>query len=134
MRGVVAVLFWVSSLGFFGCVGGEAAGGFVVPEERLASAEARDRGRRLYVAYCARCHGVDADGRGVGASAVTSPPTDFTSEVWQAQAKPEQVYVVIQRGIPGTAMPAWGFLPEGDVWDLTAYLLSLDGGAETTAE
>lgn len=114
---------WIC-LGLLAC-GGGGQGGLDVPEERLASAEAQARGRQLYVAYCSRCHGAEADGEGVGASVLTSPPTDFTSDAWQAQARPEQVYVVIERGVPGTAMPAWAFLPEGELWDLTAYLLSL---------
>lgn len=113
-------------LGLLGCTGGDAGGGLEVPGERLASPRAQARGRQLYVAYCSRCHGLEADGEGVGSSVLSSPPTDFTSEAWQAQATPEQVYVVIQRGVPGTAMPAWSFLPEGELWDMTAYLLSLD--------
>lgn len=131
MRGTVStILGWVLCLGLAACGGGGTP--IDVPRERLASAEARARGRQLYVAYCSRCHGENADGEGVGASVLTSPPRDFTSEAWQVRAKPEQVFVVIRRGVPGTSMPAWGFLPEGELWDLTAYLLSLDGNDATT--
>ena len=35
----------------------------VVPVERLASDEVRDRGRVLFRAKCALCHGVRADGK-----------------------------------------------------------------------
>ena len=35
-----------------------------VPQERLASAAAQERGRRLYLGNCALCHGEHVDGQG----------------------------------------------------------------------
>ncbi len=121
---ISTILGWMLCLALVAC-GGRGGTPIDVPRERLASAAAQARGRQLYVAYCSRCHGENADGEGVGASVLTSPPRDFTAEAWQARAKPEQLYVVIERGVPGTSMPAWGFLPDEELWDLTAYLLSL---------
>ena len=63
--GVVAM-----SLAFSACRGGdgrlpEPYRSIAVPEERLRSAEARERGRALFLEHCALCHGERADGRGV---------------------------------------------------------------------
>lgn len=126
MRNAVRGLLGLLVLSLLPGCGGGGGEPFEVPRERLASADAQARGRQLYVAYCARCHGREADGRGVGAPSFGTPPTDFTRPAWQTTARPGMVYVQIRRGVPGTAMPAWGFLPETEVWDLVAYLLSLE--------
>jgi high-affinity iron transporter len=98
-----------------------------VPGERLRSAEARARGRSLFVAHCALCHGDQGDGRGLRGSGFSRPPADFTDPDWRSRATPRRVFFVIREGLRGTPMPAWGFLDDGDVWDLTAYVLSLGG-------
>jgi cytochrome c oxidase cbb3-type subunit II len=96
-----------------------------VSEGTLRSAEARARGKRLFVEHCALCHGENADGHGQRSEGLTGRPADFTSPVWRASATPDGVFVVIREGKPGTSMPAWRSLDDRDLADLTTYVLSV---------
>src|SRR5512143_2938534 len=99
-----------------------------VPGPRLASAEARRRGRALFLSHCAICHGERADGRGARREGLTSAPRDFTDATWKQRTSPRRIFFVIREGSRGTPMPAWGVLSDGDIWDLTAYLISAGEG------
>lgn len=106
--------------------------GIDVPESRLASPEARQRGRALFRDYCALCHGEGADGRGVRQN-LSSRAADFTDPAWRRRASPRRLFWVIQEGVQGTAMPAWKVLDEGQTWDLVAYLQSVAAGEGSEA-
>lgn len=95
-----------------------------VPEARLAAPEARHQGRLLFLTHCALCHGERADGRGVRAN-LSSPPADFTDRQWRARVTPRYVYYRLREGVRGTPMPTWRALPESELWDLVAYVLSV---------
>ncbi len=101
-----------------------------VPAERLESTAAREHGRRLFLDYCAFCHGEKADGNGVRRSALSSRPRDFTDPSWRKRTSPQHVFYVIREGIHGTAMPAWKGLSDDDTWDLTAFLRSVAAPTE----
>jgi len=96
-----------------------------VPKERLASPEARERGRALYQQNCALCHGVEADGRGVRREGFSSPPRDFSDPDVRRRVSPRRMFFEIREGVRGTAMPSWKSLSEGETWDLVAYLRSV---------
>ena len=97
-----------------------------VPEARLASAPARQRGRALFLEHCALCHGEHADGRGIRRN-LSSRPVSFTDLEWRRRATPRLVYHLLREGKQGTAMPAWKVLDEDQTWDLVAYVLSVAG-------
>jgi mono/diheme cytochrome c family protein len=92
------------------------------------TAEARQHGRQLFVQHCALCHGDNADGHGVRRNLVGTP-ADFTDPGWRSGVTAEQVFRVIRDGKPGTSMSAWPSLDEQEIWDLTAYVLSVAGEA-----
>jgi len=96
-----------------------------VPQERLASAEARDRGRELYLRHCVLCHGASADGRGVRREGLGAEPADFTSHEWRRRMTPRRVLHAIREGRRGTPMAAWPGFSDDEAWDLVAYLLSV---------
>jgi mono/diheme cytochrome c family protein len=96
-----------------------------VPEHRLASAEARARGRLLFLEHCALCHGDKADGRGNRREGLSPPPRDFTAATWRRSTSARRVYFAIREGVHGSPMPAWKSLDEDAAWDLVAYVLSV---------
>src|SRR5258705_4479798 len=73
------------------------------------------RGRTLFEAQCAYCHGADGDG-GRGANlaraALRHAPTD------------EALFRVVNRGIPGTGMPG-NAMSVRETWQVVAFVRSL---------
>lgn len=96
-----------------------------VSEAQLASPDARQHGRALFVQHCALCHGERGDGQGLRKEGLSRPPRDFTNPGWRASTSPRRVFFAIREGLHATPMPAWKSLSEQDAWDLTAYLLSV---------
>jgi mono/diheme cytochrome c family protein len=96
-----------------------------VPTARLQSAAALDHGRALYQAHCVLCHGVNGDGRGVRREGLTSDPRDFTDVHWRERFSPRRTFWVLREGKPNTAMASFRALSDDDLWDLTAYVLSI---------
>jgi mono/diheme cytochrome c family protein len=96
-----------------------------VPTERLRSSAALQHGRALFLERCALCHGIDANGKGVRREGLTSDPRDFTDVNWRRRFSPRRTFWTLREGKPGTAMPSWRALPDDDLWDLTAYVLSI---------
>ncbi len=95
-----------------------------VPKERLASADARSRGRALYQKHCALCHGTEADGKGVRREGFPSQARDFTDPAWRHGTSPRRIFYAAREGVHGTAMPSWKALDESDTWDIVAWVLA----------
>lgn len=84
----------------------------LVAEWRGVNGEAANRGRRIFVAHCAECHGFDARG-------------DEGSDLHNLRGGDALIRQVIMGGIKGE-MPAYGkVLNDGDVRALTRYLRTL---------
>jgi mono/diheme cytochrome c family protein len=96
-----------------------------VPEARLRSPEARARGRKLFLAACALCHGERGDGHGMRSTGFAKAPANFTDPAWRRNVTPRRVFVAIREGVHGTPMPAWSAFSADETWDLVAYVLSL---------
>lgn len=88
------------------------------------------RGRRLYRAACATCHGVSGNGKGPSAKAYRTKPRDFTEAKYKWRSTvtglvplDRDIYKTISRGVTGTAMPTWErlFSPR-DRWRLVQYI------------
>ncbi len=86
------------------------------------------RGREVWAASCAECHG--ADGRGDGRAdlrndlGAPSPARDMTRGLFRGTAEPVELARRIVLGMPGTAMPAFD-LPEDDLWAVVHHTRSL---------
>ena len=96
-----------------------------VPLAPLSSDEARARGRALFKAKCALCHGDRADGNGVRSKGLSGKPANFGNSDWRSNTSAIAVFEVLSEGKRGTSMPAWPTLSNGQKWDLIAYVLSV---------
>ncbi len=97
-----------------------------------------DNGKAVYEQRCVWCHGVDGDGESAATERLNPPPRDFSSAQYKIKTtgfddivpNDKDVYRMIAKGMPGTAMPGWDdLLNEQDMWDLVAYL-KIFGGME----
>lgn len=86
-------------------------------------------GKQVYEVNCAGCHGVEGRGDGPAASYLYPKPRDFRlgrfKIVSNADGKlpPDtDLFDVITRGMPGSAMPSWEFLRLNDRWAVVQYL------------
>ena len=91
---------------------------------------AATRGRQVYEKYCIGCHGSKADGDG-DASALLNPlPRNFQKGNFKFRTTPEgklplldDLVKTISNGLPGSSMPSFRLLPEGERRDVATYVL-----------
>jgi cbb3-type cytochrome c oxidase subunit II len=85
----------------------------------------KTHGADLYATYCATCHGDNGQGNGPGTQgSVSQGPAAFPSGMGEAY-----IYWRTWTGVPDSTMFAFqGYLSDGDVWDITTYLVDLTGG------
>ncbi len=93
----------------------------------------------LYRQHCVHCHGITGNGRGPTAAFLNPYPRDFTMGKFKFTSTPvgvkpttEDLRRILENGIPGTAMPSFGLLSEGDLDALVDYVkfLSIRGEVE----
>jgi mono/diheme cytochrome c family protein len=93
----------------------------------------------LFREHCVHCHGVTGDGAGPTAAFLNPYPRDFRKGVFKFKSTPkgekpthEDLKRILLNGIPGTAMPSFGVLPDPDLEALVNYVkyLSIRGEVE----
>lgn len=95
----------------------------ISPSESSAS-QIETRGAQLYAKYCAICHGEKGDGTGKFAYLMNPRPRNFQQGDFKLTTTVNQVPTdddllrVLSRGMPGSAMPPWGHLPNSDLMAL----------------
>ena len=89
-------------------------------------AKARAIGAKLYVSYnCVDCHGADGNG---------SMGPSLADGRWHFGGSAGEVFESIHEGRPD-GMPAWGGRISSDqIWMLTAYVRSLNGGRDVSTQ
>ena len=92
-----------------------------VSESSIAS------GRALYREYCIACHGERGRGNGPSAVGLDPPPADLVLHV--PQHTDGELFYMISRGVPNSAMPAWrSVLTDRERWEIAHYLRELASG------
>lgn len=83
----------------------------------------------LYREHCAQCHGIQGDGRGPTSALLNPYPRDFRLGKFKYKSTSPRhppsdadLRRVLVEGIPGTAMPAFGRLPEEEIDALLDYV------------
>jgi mono/diheme cytochrome c family protein len=109
-----------------------APGLAVEDAERPFTAADAAAGKAAYLRECSGCHGERGNGAGPAAAFVDPRPRDFTGGGFKLRTTPsgqppasQDILRVIERGIPGTAMPSFGFLPDAERKQIAAYVLKL---------
>ena len=87
------------------------------------------RGKRIYAKRCQACHGEKGDGLGPVAPYLNPRPRDFTLGAFKLRTTgsgepptDEDLFRVVTRGVPGTAMSGWTTLSADERWQVIAYL------------
>lgn len=82
-----------------------------------------EAGKRIYRTHCSRCHGENGAGSGPDASQMLPAPANFQ------QMRPGYTAAadVIRKGVPGSGMPAWPLLTDGEIQAVTVYIRSFSG-------
>ncbi len=96
------------------------------------------RGEALFKKHCSSCHGARGSGDGPAAYLLNPKPRDISLGIFRlvstdnVVATDKDLFRVISRGMPGSAMPPWGHLPARDRWALVYQVkkLTLEGEAE----
>ena len=104
---------------------------FATPAAHAAQGNV-ENGKKVYDLRCEQCHGVDGAADGAAANFVYPRPRVFKeNSVYKFAVTPDGViptdqdlYKVIDEGIPGTSMPGFPILSEAEKWDLVALLKS----------
>ncbi|MEK9628207.1 MAG: ethylbenzene dehydrogenase-related protein [Nitrospinota bacterium] len=93
--------------------------------------EARlNAGEKAYLQFCVHCHGGQGQGDGKASGYLRPLPRDLSLGIFKFRSTPsnaiprdEDLYQTIKKGVPGTAMPAWGeVLTEETLASLVEYI------------
>jgi mono/diheme cytochrome c family protein len=108
-----------------------------VPQDWPDPEQAAARGRESYAALgCVKCHGEDGTGAAdewlFDDQGEPSRPRDLVHEPFKGGREAESIYLRIAVGMPGTAHPAAGNVPEEELTDLVQYLRQLAREPQTT--
>lgn len=129
VAGLVIALAWIGAL----VDAADARGSISRPETVSAASRAMSRlpqdhpGRKLFLQYCAPCHGPKGLGNGPAASAFKPPPANYTDPNGVPKMTDAQVIEVITKG--KGSMPAWGpILKPDQIVQLVAYIRELSRG------
>lgn len=106
---------------------------FMPPTRPAVNRQLRALGQEVYARNCAFCHGEKGEGNGWRAHMLYPKPRNFTRGVFRLRTTESgglptdrDLYRSVSLGVPGTAMPAWGYyLPEEHRWAVIAHLKTL---------
>jgi len=110
--------------------GGEAiyratAGVDLISPLNMSQVSVVNRGKAVYLTFCAQCHGLDYDGQGTVGQSFHPLPTNLRSP--KVQSKPDgELFKSISYGVPGGRQPALHTtIRIDDRWHVVAFVKSL---------
>lgn len=111
--------------------------GLIAPSAVWAQDQAE--GKKLYVTYCATCHGESGKGDGSAGLSLPVRPADHTNGAVMNQLSDTFLMDIISKGGgavgKSTFMPAWGgALNEKQIRDIVSYVRSIAVPPKTTGK
>jgi mono/diheme cytochrome c family protein len=90
-----------------------------------ATAQSVNDGKRIYLRYCASCHGSNAEG-GPGNDLIPAAP-DLTGKEWKHGSTDGEIFSAIKNGVPPelNMVPFGDQIKDTDIWNVVNYLRSL---------
>jgi mono/diheme cytochrome c family protein len=84
-----------------------------------------NRGKAVYLTFCAQCHGLNYDGQGTVGQSFHPLPTNLRSP--KVQSKPDgELFKSVSYGVPGGRQPALHTtITIDDRWHVVAFVKSL---------
>lgn len=86
-------------------------------------------GKAVYELHCGACHGTEGDGNGPAAVWLYPKPRNFSAGLYKIQSTPsgtlptdDDLYRSITRGLGGSSMPAFNYLPEAERRAVVQYV------------
>jgi len=119
---VVVALAWLMTVVAMAQGNPQAA---LLKNPTAATPESLSEGKRLYLRYCASCHGANGEG-GSGNDLIPAAP-DLTDKEWKHGSTDGEIFSVIKNGVP----PDLNMVPFGDqisdagIWNVVNYVRSL---------
>lgn len=86
------------------------------------------KGKQLYIAQCALCHGMEGKGDGPGGKDLNPAPRNFTDRERMAIISPAHAFNTIRLGVEGTSMKGYPELSDEEAWALSFYIMTLQYG------
>jgi len=82
-----------------------------------------NKGKTLFQANCSSCHGSNGMGDGPAGAALNPKPRNFHSnQGWVNGRRVSDIFQTLQKGVPGSGMPAFEYLPAADRLDIISYV------------
>lgn len=102
--------------------------------EPAVSPEGLQRGKELFAASCAGCHGPTGKGDGgqqmIDKLGYNVRPRDLTAGIFKGSSSSEDLYKRMVGGLPGSPMPGYtGALTQEQIWDLIHFVQKLSDPA-----
>ena len=90
-----------------------------------ATPESLGEGKRVYLRYCASCHGANGEG-GSGNDLIPAAP-DLTDKEWKHGSTDGEIFSVVKNGVPPELnMVRFGDqIKDTDIWNVVNYIRSL---------
>lgn len=97
-------------------------------------------GAATYNVRCAGCHGTSGDGQGLAAPFLNPKPRDYRRGIFKFTSTPigskplrADLVRIVRRGVRGTSMPAFPWMPDEDVKAVVDYVITLSQRGEVEA-
>ena len=101
------------------------------PPRPISEADVK-AGKPLYLRECSACHGERGDGKGPAAAFLDPAPRNFLQKQFKfrttGSGEPPataDILRTLERGLPGSAMPSFAFLPEQERKQIAAWVLNV---------